>query len=338
MTSSLTMGNSLVTARLQIARMLDIDTAEVLRRAEVKQRALRNPLGRITLDQDNAIWRSLVEVTGDPAIGLKLGSRFQMPGFGLVGYLLMNVDTMFEGFQRFCKYQRLLANAYRFEVDQNESGLAYSFHYEGEWKPERRCTLDFAMAVTYQLTGTLGVSAPDIKQVRFQHDAPEDLTPYQETFADIDLAFGCNETCFLYRPHAVEIPTLGAQPDLLPMFERQAEALLAKYDQDNFSDRVRQSITRAFQGNVPTLETIAQDLHLSARSLQIKLKQEDTSYQAVLDEVRKELAIAYLRNSALSKSEISYLLGFSEVSTFSRKFKQWTGRSPSAFQEQDSKV
>ncbi|MEM9245939.1 MAG: AraC family transcriptional regulator [Cyanobacteria bacterium P01_F01_bin.153] len=338
MTSRLTMGVPLVNSRLQIARIFNIDTAEVLRRAGVKQRALLNPLGRISLDQDNAIWRSLVEVSGDPAIGLKIGPRFLLPGFGIVAYTMMNVDTMLDGLQRFCKYQRLLENAYRFEVVCDESGLAYSIYCEGEWQPERRYSLDFAMAANHQLMAKLGIRSRDIQELQFQHEAPDDLTPYREIFGDVNLKFGCDKTCTLLMAYTAKTPIIGANPEMLPMFDRQADAQLAQYDQDNFSDHVRKAIVRSLKGNSPTLETIAQDLHISARSLQLKLKQEDTSYQAVLDEVRKEMAIDYLRNSALTKSEIAYLLGFAEVSAFSRRFKRWTGRSPSAFQEQDSEV
>jgi AraC-like DNA-binding protein len=78
-------------------------------------------------------------------------------------------------------------------------------------------------------------------------------------------------------------------------------------------------------------EEIAQGLHLSLRTLQRKLRDEGTSYKELLDETRRELATEYIKNPHVSISEITYLLGFSEPSNFSRAFKRWTGSSPSAF-------
>ncbi len=67
------------------------------------------------------------------------------------------------------------------------------------------------------------------------------------------------------------------------------------------------------------------------RTLQRKLSEENTSYKELLDETRRELANQYLRQATLSVSEVTYLLGFSEPSNFSRAFKRWTGRTPSEF-------
>ena len=69
-------------------------------------------------------------------------------------------------------------------------------------------------------------------------------------------------------------------------------------------------------------------LHVSLRSLQRKLKEEDTSYKDLLEETRRQLALQYLRDSRRSIGEITYLLGFSEPSNFTRAFKRWTGKSP----------
>ena len=333
MKSPLTIATPLVAMRLQIARIHGIDTASVLKRAGLKAGALRNPLGRLTLDRDNAIWREIVAATGDPAIGLRLGRYFKLHGFGIVGYLMMNVDTVFEGMQRFCKYQRLITNAYRSETIRDEDSLAYVTYYEGDWQPERRCTLDFIMSSTRQLAVDVGIDIPAVKQVCFQYDRPADLAPYAAVFGNANLQFGCADTRFVFVEEAAETPVIGANPELLEAFDLQAKALLAEYDRESFSDRVRQAITQNLQGATPALGEIAGALNLSPRSLQMKLQEEGTSYQTLLDEVRKDMAIAYLRGGDLKKTEIAYLLGFSQASAFSRKFKRWTGKAPSAFQK-----
>ena len=83
----------------------------------------------------------------------------------------------------------------------------------------------------------------------------------------------------------------------------------------------------------PSAEKVADALHLSLRSLQRKLAEEDSSYEALLDEARRELACSYLKDRKLSVSEITFLLGFSHPGSFTRAFKRWTGVAPSQFRE-----
>jgi AraC-like DNA-binding protein len=73
----------------------------------------------------------------------------------------------------------------------------------------------------------------------------------------------------------------------------------------------------------------AGDLHMSTRKLHRKLAAEDTSFRALLLEIRTELAKQYLNDTSLTLTEISFMLGFSEISSFSRAYKRWTGKSPS---------
>jgi AraC-like DNA-binding protein len=67
-----------------------------------------------------------------------------------------------------------------------------------------------------------------------------------------------------------------------------------------------------------------------------KLQKEDTSFKALLTEVRQELAMQYIKDRTMTLTEISFMLGFSEVSSFSRAYKGWTGQPPSQARRADS--
>jgi AraC-like DNA-binding protein len=85
-------------------------------------------------------------------------------------------------------------------------------------------------------------------------------------------------------------------------------------------------------GNISE-EIIAEDLYMSQRSLQRRLREEGTTYKELLNETRRDLAAQYIKASSVSINEITYLLGFSEPSNFSRAFKRWTGVSPSEYRQ-----
>ena len=84
---------------------------------------------------------------------------------------------------------------------------------------------------------------------------------------------------------------------------------------------------------IVSLEDIAANFNISARTLQRRLKEEGINFQQVADEVRKSLAINYLKAGSYPVKEISYMLGYNELSAFTRTFKRWTGITPAIYQK-----
>jgi len=98
-----------------------------------------------------------------------------------------------------------------------------------------------------------------------------------------------------------------------------------------FATIVKQSIINLVKPQFPTIDQVAANLNLSVRTLQRRLKEEGLTYKTVLDELRKQFALDYIKNKALSIKEIAYLLDYAEPSSFIRSFKRWTGVSPNNY-------
>ena len=99
----------------------------------------------------------------------------------------------------------------------------------------------------------------------------------------------------------------------------------------DFVQRVHEAIRGSLRDGAPKMETLAKQLHVSARTLQRRLAEHQTTFQDAVDAVRRELAQQYLRDPHLGVSEVAFLLGYSELSTFDRAFKRWTGKTPREF-------
>jgi AraC-like DNA-binding protein len=108
---------------------------------------------------------------------------------------------------------------------------------------------------------------------------------------------------------------------------------LARFDRASITMQVRSKIIAQLPEGVPKQEDIAGTLHVSVRSLQRRLKSEQTSFKHLLNDTRKALAVQYIRESYRSLGEITYLLGFSDPSNFNRAFKRWMGETPSRYRE-----
>jgi AraC-like DNA-binding protein len=116
------------------------------------------------------------------------------------------------------------------------------------------------------------------------------------------------------------------------LLDRHAEELLEKFPpRDSLTDQVRSIIANEFRGGDPSLEHVADQLGLTPRTLQRKLQELNTSHNELVDQMRCQLAMRYLREHNMAICEVAYLLGFSESSSFHRAFKRWTGVTPKEF-------
>jgi AraC-like DNA-binding protein len=122
-----------------------------------------------------------------------------------------------------------------------------------------------------------------------------------------------------------------ADPALSRLVERHAEALLAARPEpgESTSQRVRRLLHDMLGKEGASLALVSERMHMSERSLQRRLAQEAISFDALLDDVRRTLALRYLTEPKLAVAEVAYLLGYSEPSPFHRAFKRWTGMTPS---------
>jgi AraC-like DNA-binding protein len=103
---------------------------------------------------------------------------------------------------------------------------------------------------------------------------------------------------------------------------------------EDFADRVRGAIQRKLTGRRPTIDDIAEALHLSSRTLQRRLQDAGSSFQRVLEEARHQLARRYLNNSVLELNEAAYLLGYEDSNSFVRAFRTWEGVPPARWREE----
>jgi AraC-like DNA-binding protein len=109
------------------------------------------------------------------------------------------------------------------------------------------------------------------------------------------------------------------------------DGMLRQLTESDIVSKIKRLVIDALPSGAPSEESIAEALHISPRTLNRRLADQDTSYRELLSEVRRDMAEKYIADPTIPIAEISYLLGFSEVSSFSRAFKRWTGEPPGTF-------
>ena len=315
------------------ARQQGVDTDPLARAVGIYPDQLRDPDGRVLVRQVQALWREVVAATGDPTIALKIGEIVNPVAIGVLAYVMMHSPTLGRAFEKLCQYQDIVCEGIcttgQLTPDGKQFVLSLRIISSDIIYPEftLNSELSVYLSAMRALTG-LRITADEIW---FAYPRPTDISEHDRVFAPALLTFGADVTSMVFDAALLDLPVLNASPALSMLFEKHATDILTKLKAPSLSSRVKSEIVMLMKGEEPTLATVADRLAMGIRTLQLHLKEAGTSYQQLLDEARKELALSHLREPNLSTTDIAYLLGFAEPSVFFRSFKKWTGQTPGAF-------
>ncbi len=236
-----------------------------------------------------------------------------------------SAPTLGEALRQWVRYLNLLDDAVEVALDTRGDRAILRVARESEAPAPASHELCFALVADH---ARRLVAAPvRLTAVELAHRAPGDVAAYRAWF-DAPVQFGAGETQLVLPRAALDLALTSSDPGLLAVLTRAADELAQRTAADPSMTaqvaRVLRDVLRDDAGNV---DVVAKRLGMTARSLQRRLKDEGSTFQAVRDDVRKELATRYL-DDGLALAVISFLLGFSEPSAFFRAFKRWTGLTP----------
>ncbi len=268
---------------------------------------------------------SAVELTGDPYFGLYAADFLHVANLHALGYAMTASGTLRELCKRVTRYFRLLSGSSRPHLVVHSGEARLEFPIVAEPPP---LTDDIFGLFLVRLFAEL--SDGKVRPIRVeQHRAtpPDDGARHYRAFG-CPVSFGHPFTSLVFDASALDMPLIGASPELAEQNERIVVGYLAKLDRSDIQMRVRAMLVQELPAGRATKEDVAKKLNMSPRALQIKLAKTNATFRDVVDQTRLALARGYIDSSAMSITEIAYLLGFSDTSNFCRAFKRWTGRSP----------
>lgn len=292
-----------------------------------------DPDARIPLALETALWAEAERLTGDADFGLTTAERIQPGAFDVLDYAVRTAPTLRGALQRLARYNRLEHDAAVFSiVDGPETTrVGHAFHdgVPGQLLGQHRHSIEFTIASLIVIGGQLARVPLAARAVTFQHAAPASTRTHERVFGFVPrFAGGHNAIDFATVDLARPVP--AADPRLWRVIERHAEALLAARPAptQSLATRVAREIGQVLSDGPPTLAQIAGRLKMSERSLQRHLKDEGLTFDAVLEGLRRDLALSYLADPKVAIAEVAWLVGYSEPSAFHRAFKRWTGMTP----------
>lgn len=324
---------SVVLLRINVAEHFGVNRQIILNRAKIDSSIFSDLNAKVSLQQMKDVWRIIVDETKLETLGLECGIRGNPSSLGILGYAIMNARNIREGMERFCQYQRLVASVIFASTQSKEGKYAkYEFTLQEPWEEVYRYTIDYFIASSYTNIKNLTLKCIVPVEVGFNYAKPANLERYHDLFGTKNIKFSCKKPYLLYKKKDLETPLLIQNPALSSHFEKQLNTLLKEHDEVNFYKRaVVTYITNHFGEELPKIDDVARDMAISVRSLQNYLKESNTSFQKLLNTVRNNFSLKYLKDLTITISEIAFLMGFSDVSSFSRFFKRKNGISPRQF-------
>ena len=293
---------------------------------------MQDPNARYPFSAMTRLWLAAVETTGDACLGLEIGQRFHPTNLHGIGFAWLASDTLLDAFQRLVRFFRVATTASEANLEEHADHYAFCLRPLAPAIKAAPAAQDATAAVLFTLCTTSFGSTFRPRRIELPHARP--AAACARSFAErlrSEVVFDADEFVFRVERSTAEFALPNGNAELAHANERVLIDYLADLDRHAVAARVKARLVDALPAGPVTEQDMASNLNLSVRSLQRRLGDEQTTFKHLLDETRRELALNYLGNSRLTINEITYLLGFSDPSNFTRAFRRWQGESPSRY-------
>ncbi|MBW0148604.1 AraC family transcriptional regulator [Marinobacter arenosus] len=292
--------------------------------------ALSDPDLRVPASAHYQLWDYAEHATGDPGVGLHAGQVVDPERMGLVGHVFFNCDTLGEAVTQYVRLHRLI----------NES-VILSFEQTGEqailtWQPDvphHYCRQDMDRTLAAALCRTRHFIHPQItaEWAELAHPRPSYADEYEKILGG-PVRFDCATTRLAFNSRHLSHPIPRRNPYVYSAVLKQVNAVLARLQpRRSFGRKIRRLISKQMATDKIDADSLARQCHMSRQTLYRKLKREGLGFHELVEQVRKDKALRYVAADHYALGEIAFLLGFSELSAFSRAFKRWTGMAPAQY-------
>jgi AraC-like DNA-binding protein len=321
-------------ALLDACARLGFDTGQILAAANLDPVTLQDPDARIPVEQADALWRKAYELSNDSNLALHAIEVLPFGAYRVIDFLAASAPTVGTALAKVSDYFPLINGVVCLPYVVGEHHVTFAVEAPSRPAAITRPYAEYTLAAVFLRT-RLATSQPfPLMRVEFSHLPPADISEHERIF-ECPVRFGA-ETCRLViARHVWDTPRAGSDPTLFSILDTHARMLLDQLPgASDLVGRVREAIQAELRGGSPQLESIARRLAMSPRTLQRRLKDEGVLFNDLLDAMRFRAAKSYLAQGDIAGSEVAFLLGFAEQSSFNHAFKRWAGQTPTEYRRQ----
>jgi AraC-like DNA-binding protein len=303
-----------------------ISVPHLLKRAGLPPNLFEQEKIFVTTAQVFAIWRTVAEMSRDPAFGLKLGTELRFERNHPVAIAGVCSRSFGDALERLARYKQLTCpEEIRVHRTPQETSVEFFFVEAKEPQPEIMVDIGLSWILNVGRRGSDG----EIKPQRLDLTRSAQHRTVLEEHFECPVRFKAERDALVFSSSDLDLPFVTHNEELLAVIGEHLESeLKARNSSMNVGDLVKATLRRSLAGKRPTLQDVARELGLGARTLQRRLTNAGITFQQLVEETRRNLAHHYLKQSNVELNEVAFLLGFEDANSFFRAFQLWEGTSP----------
>jgi AraC-like DNA-binding protein len=276
--------------------------------------------------------QNAIALAKNPELPFLCGNRTSLSSFGLLGFGVLCAPNLREAIASTLRYQSLSGLAMRYDWYLGSHSAYWSAHRPADLdEPLLRFMLEeHVTRMSVNLAEAFGEDARPLL-IRLPYARPDHTQLYRR-YWNCDVQFDTPQAEYHIDPQLLSCPSRFANAQTWETVCNACDMLMSTQPARDIGGKVKK-LLNATPGQIPDMEAVASTLGMTTRTLRRHLTQENTSFSAIVDHVRKCAALDYLRSRDIALDDVAALLGFSEPTSFRRAFKKWTGQSPSTYRD-----
>lgn len=329
-----TPANSFILGLLAYAAQRDIAPEQLCKLALIHPgwltAANKRPLSE---KQVHDLWLNVLRISNDARFGLHLGESLQLSALGIVGEIIKSSKTVGEAITNAAALVEHVTGWFNMTVSRRSDSFAIHINpLMADWKlyvPALQMLDVLMVLVIHELDGLL---------LRKITPLSVSYMPEITNISEYERVFRCRPVV-KSRKNAISFdisfwnePIITANYELQNFLKEKMTSALSKVrKKERLADKINHYLISNSYLGVLSLEETAANFHMSSRTLQRRLKEENANFHQLADSVRQHLAVQALKQTRYTVKEIAFMMGYNELSAFSRAFKRWTGSSPETY-------
>lgn len=328
-----TIASHYVRAALSGARAQGLNIQALLSKAGIAENVLNEPKARVYPNDMANLLRLLVNELNDEFLGQD-AKPCPLGTFETLLQLIVPCATLQEALAMGTGFYGLFDHAIHIQFESTPTGGAMVVKQHHPCLDQDHYLTELQMVLWHRLSCWLTGKRIPIRRCDFAYPKPKHVDEYSYFFYG-ENRFEQSKTQLYVDKQHLDLPIIRSRQDLAELMKEAPYVFLVKPNNTaSINAQIHRMLEKHQGKDLPDLENIARQLNMSTTTLRRRLKNEDTSFQAIKDQVRRDLAICYLNDQQHSINEIALKVGFTEPSTFHRAFKKWTGITPGDYRSE----
>ena len=287
--------------------------------------------GRISPLEYARLIQAVLDLTGNHGLGLEIGKKLTLTAHGHLGYAILCSANLAQAMQLIMRFKAIRSRGMNFVLSSSEDKAILGFHPEIQIPASLRQVIDEALLSSCYRSLQFLLNKTDIgAELWFEHAEPDYFVRFREQLPAVRFGMPATQIRIPHELFTIPLPMHNPDGLQIAMAQCQREYELYASEDDDSLLKVRSHLQMTADG-YPTPEQLAEQLHMSPRTLRRKLQAHGSNYKKLLEDARRRDAITLIDTHDIEISNVASMLGYNNPANFSRAFKQWTGSTPSQY-------